>query len=143
MAESEKQNDKNNSNAKEQHPEHDEEEKKEEPNDKENHNKQKQKHKHHAHGKKGHHVHGKGCCHDHDHGEVDEMTFGTSLYQYIDRKNIKCLNESEPGAGKKIFKLYDDRLDASGFVESDVDGELLFTVYFTAEVQLRSIQVTS
>merc|ERR1712130_18781 len=70
------------------------------------------------------------------------MTFGTSLYQFIDKKHIKCLNESVTHAGKAIFKPFDERLDASVFVESDIDGELLFTVYFTAEVQLRSIQLT-
>ncbi len=71
------------------------------------------------------------------------MKFGTSLFQFIDRKHIKCLNESEANSGKKVFKPYDERLDSTISVESNIDGELLFTVYFTAEVQLRSVQLTS
>lgn len=70
------------------------------------------------------------------------MSYGTSLYQFIDKKNIKCLNESQKDSGKKVFKPYEDRLDSTVYVESEIDGELLFTVYFTAEVQLRSIQLT-
>eukprot|EP00485_Elphidium_margaritaceum_P011919 CAMPEP_0202704484 /NCGR_PEP_ID=MMETSP1385-20130828/17159_1 /ASSEMBLY_ACC=CAM_ASM_000861 /TAXON_ID=933848 /ORGANISM="Elphidium margaritaceum" /LENGTH=281 /DNA_ID=CAMNT_0049362523 /DNA_START=50 /DNA_END=895 /DNA_ORIENTATION=+ len=97
----------------------------------------------HAHSHACNHGHGGGgggCQHDHE--SNDPMSFGTSLYQFIDRKNIKCLNESVSAAGKGVFKAFDDRFDATVFVESDVDGELLFTVYFTAEVQLRSIQLT-
>ena len=71
------------------------------------------------------------------------MDYGTSLYQFIDKKNVKCLNEAEQHSGRKVFKPYDERLDPKIFVQSDIDGELLFTVYFTAEVRLRSIQLTS
>jgi len=70
------------------------------------------------------------------------MTFGTSLFQFIDRKHVKCLNEEVANSGKKVFKPYDERLDSTISVESGCDGELLFTVYFTAEVQLRSVQLT-
>eukprot|EP01084_Bolivina_argentea_P101461 181902_1 len=97
-------------------------------------------HSHSGGGCQHNHAHSGGCQHDHDHD--NEMSYGTSLYQFIDKKNVKCLNESVSGAGKGVFKPYDERLDASVFVESDIDGELLFTVYFTVEVQLRSIQLT-
>ena len=97
----------------------------------------------HSHHGLGHHHHGDGHDHGHDHDDGDdEMKFGTSLLQYIDRRNIKCLNESEANSGKKVFKEYDDRLDSTISVESNIDGELLFTVYFTVEVQLRSVQLT-
>jgi len=72
----------------------------------------------------------------------DVMAYGTSLYQFIDKKNVKCLNEHASKAGQSVFKPYDERLDTTLYVESNVDGELLFTVYFTVEVQLRSIQLT-
>jgi len=113
----------------------DKEEKKEQTDTKHNHH----GHQHSASCNHGH-GHSGGCQHDHDSNDI--MSFGTSLYQFIDKRNIKCLNESQPNAGKEVFKPFDDRLDTSLFVESDIDGELLFTVYFTAEVQLRSIQLT-
>ena len=106
-------------------------------------------HSHHGHSHHGHAHHGKcghgGCQHDHSDLETndDVMKFGTSLFQFIDRKHIKCLNEGVANSGNKIFKPFDDRLDSTISVESNIDGELLFTVYFTAEVQLRSVQLTS
>ena len=72
-----------------------------------------------------------------------------SLYQKIDTEKLECLNESEEGAGKTVFKAWEDRLDRDKvsvlqhartmytvtydnaleqFVESDVDEELLFYV---------------
>ena len=34
-----------------------------------------------------------------------------SLYQKIDTEKLECLNESEEGSGKTVFKAWDDRLD--------------------------------
>lgn len=34
-----------------------------------------------------------------------------SLYQKIDTERLECLNESEEGAGKTVFKAWEDRLD--------------------------------
>lgn len=34
-----------------------------------------------------------------------------SLYQKIDTEKLQCLNESEEGAGKTVFKPWDERLD--------------------------------
>ena len=118
------------------------EENKEETHGDDDHNHNDHNHNHSHHGHSHGHSHGSGGC-QHDHENVNEMSYGTSLYQFIDKKNCKCLNEAQKDSGKAVFKPYDERLDTQIFVESDIDGELLFTVYFTAEVQLRSIQLTS
>jgi len=34
-----------------------------------------------------------------------------SLYQKIDVEKLQCLNESEEGSGKTVFKPWEDRLD--------------------------------
>ena len=34
-----------------------------------------------------------------------------SLYQKIDMERLECLNESEEGSGKTVFKAWDDRQD--------------------------------
>ena len=34
-----------------------------------------------------------------------------SLYKKIDIEKVQCLNESEEGAGKFVFKPWDERLD--------------------------------
>ena len=53
------------------------------------------------------HVHSKGCgC-----KELATNEFSQSLYKYINRDGIICLNESVLGSGPKIFKPH----DVSGF----------------------------
>ncbi|XP_064383353.1 PITH domain-containing protein 1-like [Halichondria panicea] len=81
-----------------------------------------------------HHCHGE---HDHDHAEDPAMLY--SLYQKIDTEKLECLNESEEGSGKTVFKAWDDRLDKTKFVESDVDEELLIYVPFTGSVKLKGV----
>lgn len=60
--------------------------------------------------------------HDHDHhhdcaaesSESDylkEIGIQYSLYTKIDMENLECLNETEEGSGKTIFKPYEDRLN--------------------------------
>jgi len=41
---------------------------------------------------------------------------------------VQCLNEEVEGSGRKVFKSWDDRLDRTNFVQSDVDPELLFNI---------------
>ncbi len=38
------------------------------------------------------------------------------------------MNEEKAGSGKSVFKGSDNKLDEAGFVESDIDGELLFII---------------
>jgi len=64
-----------------------------------------------------------------------------SLYKYIDNRQLRCMNESVPGAIAKVFKTWDQRLDKTMFVESDADEELLVTIPFTGSVKLKSFCV--
>lgn len=57
------------------------------------------------------HSHGHGCDGDHDHDETPEMGIQYSLFSKIDIENLECLNESEDGAGKRVFKPWEERLD--------------------------------
>lgn len=53
------------------------------------------------------HCHG----HDHDHGSSDELGLQYNLFEKIDKENLQCLNESVDGAGKTVFKPWNNRLD--------------------------------
>lgn len=86
-----------------------------------------------------------GCGHEHHEHKHDESTAerGTQfhLYQKIDFNKLQCLNEAEEGSGKNVFKPWDERLDTTRFVESDVDEELLFNITFVGHVKLKGIVV--
>ena len=62
-----------------------------------------------------------------------------SLYQKIDLTNLECLNESEEGSGKRVFRPWQNRLDKgeSDCVSSDCDAELLFNLPFTGNIKLK------
>ncbi|XP_012286981.1 PITH domain-containing protein GA19395 [Orussus abietinus] len=79
-----------------------------------------------------------GCGAVHSEGELGVEY---SLYQKIDTENLECLNEYEEGSGVTVFKPWEDRLDRSKFVESDVDEELLFNVPFTGLIKLKGLIV--
>ena len=55
-----------------------------------------------------------------------------SLYQKIDTEKLECLNESEEGSGKTVFKAWDDRLDKTKVIISAVSilGNVHFTLFF-------------
>ena len=91
-----------------------------------------------------------GHSHDHDHSEPDDDTstaLGTSLRPAIDFSSVTCLNESRPGSGKDILKLYEDRFTHEPYLTSqddpDEDPELLLTVPFSEAVGIKSISVKS
>lgn len=59
---------------------------------------------------------GGGHSHDHCGGGGHEHTppelgVAYSLYTRIDIHNVECLNESVEGAGKTVFKAWEDRLN--------------------------------
>lgn len=54
------------------------------------------------------HCHGE---HDHDHSNPAELGFQYNLYAKIDKDNLQCLNETIDGAGKTVFKAWENRLD--------------------------------
>lgn len=88
----------------------------------------------------GHHHHDH---HDHDHVHDDPSERGSqySLYQKIDMLRLQCLNEAEEESGKNVFKSWDERLDLTKFVESDVDEELLFNIPFTGQIKLKAFVI--
>lgn len=59
-----------------------------------------------------HHHHGAGGC-EHSHTHEGDPAVAYSLYQKIDVIHVQCFNESEEGAGKKVFKPWEERLDKS------------------------------
>lgn len=59
----------------------------------------------------GHHHHHGNC--DHAHEVQGDLVHSYSLYQKIDLINCTCLNEHEDGAGKRIFKPWEERLDVT------------------------------
>uniref|UniRef100_A0A060T4I9 ARAD1A17974p n=1 Tax=Blastobotrys adeninivorans TaxID=409370 RepID=A0A060T4I9_BLAAD len=91
-------------------------------------------HDHHDHGG---HDHG----HGHSHTPPPDTNASQSLYQHIYHDNIRTLNEAEPNSGKLVFKKWEDRLDTTDTVESDVDEQLLFFVPFTGLVRLHSLLI--
>ena len=85
-----------------------------------------------------HHHHGHGGC-DHSHEDPVDPALVYSLYQKIDINRVQCYNEHEEGAGAKVFKPWEDRLDTTKYVQSDVDEELLFNIPFTGSVKLKGL----
>lgn len=86
-----------------------------------------------------------GCGHEHHEHKHDlcESERGAQfhLFQKIDLIKLQCLNEAEEGSAKNVFKPWDERLDTTKFVQSDVDEELLFNVPFVGQVKLKGIVV--
>ena len=55
----------------------------------------------------------------------------------MDRERVICLNERLEGMGKRCIKPWDMRLDATEFVDSEVDDpQLIITVPFTVAVKV-------
>ncbi|KAK3912158.1 PITH domain-containing protein GA19395 [Frankliniella fusca] len=83
---------------------------------------------------------GHSCEHQHhDHPVGPESGIEYSLYTKIDTDNLECLNEHIEGAGKSVFKPWEDRLKKDKYVDSDADEELLFNIPFTGNVKLKGI----
>ncbi|XP_043257604.1 PITH domain-containing protein GA19395 [Colletes gigas] len=78
------------------------------------------------------------CGKIHDEGNLG-MEY--SLYKKIDIQNVECLNECQEGSGATVFKPWEDRLDTSRYVESDMDNDLLFNIPFTGNVKLKGLIV--
>ncbi|XP_043685872.1 PITH domain-containing protein GA19395 [Vespula pensylvanica] len=78
------------------------------------------------------------CCCGSIHNDA-ELGVQYNLYKKIDKDNVECLNEYEENSGVTVFKPWEERLDTSKFVESDVDEELLFNIPFTGNVKLKGL----
>ena len=56
------------------------------------------------------HCHHGDCSHNQD---VGDPAVVYSLYNKIDIHKVQCYNEHEEGAGKRVFKQWDQRLDTT------------------------------
>ena len=64
------------------------------------------------------------------------------MFAAIDTSKVRCLNESEAGAGVHPFKAYCQRREPDPRLEShDDDPELLLYVPFTRVVKIKSINI--
>jgi hypothetical protein len=69
-------------------------------------------HHHHHHGHCSHEANDEDHDHhDHDHDDGPDRGMEFSLYQHIDLDKVRCLNESQDGSAKYIFKPWNLRLD--------------------------------
>ncbi|KAA8905392.1 hypothetical protein TRICI_005310 [Trichomonascus ciferrii] len=84
-----------------------------------------------------HHEHGGGGGHT----PPPDTNASQSLYQHINHDHVRALNEAEEGMGRGVFKRWEDRLETSHVLESDVDEQLLIFVPFTGLVRLHSLLV--
>ncbi|GFO13334.1 pith domain-containing protein 1 [Plakobranchus ocellatus] len=88
-----------------------------------------------------------GGGHGHSHGPSDASDAENlkaqeyNLYLKIDMDSLTCLNEEEDGSGKTVFRAFEDRLERTKFVSSDVDEELLFNIPFTGVVKLKGLLI--
>ena len=55
------------------------------------------------------HKHGEGCGCSHE-TKTENMAVLYNLYSKIEKENLECLNESQEGAGKLVFRPWDERL---------------------------------
>jgi hypothetical protein len=78
-----------------------------------------------------------GC----DHQPSDQDSLSCSLFSKIDLDNVKCFNEDQDGSCRKVFRSWDDRLNRSYTVKSDIDQDLLFNIPFCGSVKLKSIVI--
>lgn len=91
----------------------------------------------------------KGCGHGHQEqcscaweAKEQDVDHGGTLYPFINRDNVRGLNESKKDSARLCIKPWVDRKDAKEFVRSvEGDGELIVFVPFTAQVKLKSFCV--
>ena len=90
-------------------------------------------HSHHDHGD---HDHGHG--HGHDHTDDIEPAIQSLIWKQIDFDKIRCLNESETDAGRKIVKkTWQQRFEAEPELVSDADEQLLLFVPYVDSILLQ------
>ncbi|KAL4474146.1 hypothetical protein ABPG72_002871 [Tetrahymena utriculariae] len=84
------------------------------------------------------HVHSSTCgC-----KEYTNVENAQDLYSVIELAGINCLNESQSGKGRCVFKEEDKKLENGDFVQSDEpDPEMIFIIPFTCTVNLKSINI--
>ncbi|KAG8832866.1 hypothetical protein FRC17_000484 [Serendipita sp. 399] len=63
----------------------------------------------------------------------------TNLFRVIDRDRVHGLNLTVPEDAKELIKSWDMREDATKFVDSGVDDQLIINVPFTQNVRVKSV----
>ncbi|KAG8528076.1 uncharacterized protein KY384_006992 [Bacidia gigantensis] len=95
-------------------------------------------HNHHGHGGNGDHDHG----HSHDHSDEIEPALQSSIYKQIEFDNVRCLNESETDAGRRVVeKTFQQRLEPAPELVSDADEQLILFVPFAGVLKLHSVLI--
>lgn len=82
-----------------------------------------------------------GCGHPDAHADDCE---GASLFSSIDLPRVRCLNEADPGACRRVFKPLADRESRAGapLASQSGDTDLLLVVPFTNTVRLKSLCIS-
>eukprot|EP01134_Creolimax_fragrantissima_P002131 CFRG2131T1 len=94
----------------------------------------------HTHG----HGHGRGDGHGHSHDhDSAERGFEYSLYKYIEKDKVTCLNAFDDTQAQTIFRPWDERMSKESNVESDADEQLIINIPFTGHVSIKSIKVVA
>ncbi|KAL9126259.1 MAG: hypothetical protein Q9217_004672 [Psora testacea] len=94
----------------------------------------------HSHREQG----GHGHDHGHDHADDAEPALQSLIWKQIDFDNIRCLNESETDAGRKVVeKTWQQRLEPQPELLSDADEQLLLFLPFAGVLKLHSILIRS
>ncbi|KAF0981147.1 hypothetical protein FDP41_012935 [Naegleria fowleri] len=82
------------------------------------------------------------CEHDHGSHDKNELEgFQQTLFPYIDKIHVRCMNEHKQDACQSIIRPYNERKSTNGYLESAVDSELLLIVPFTVSVNIKSFQI--
>ena len=87
------------------------------------------------------HSHGHSCEHEHDESEKEDFSTAFHLHTKIKDQGFNVLGEEIEGAGRKIFKNYDERQQKIEFTNTDCDPELIFNIPFTGNIKLKSFIV--
>jgi len=90
-----------------------------------------------------HHHHSGGACNcAQQHEESQQRGLEFSLYKYVDTPKVTCLNATNSTASGCVFKPFEQRFDASKFVESNPGShQLILHVPFTGSIKLKSFVI--
>ena len=81
------------------------------------------------------------CC-GHADAHADDCE-GSSLLSSIDTAKLICLNESEPGSVRNVFRPLSERLNKTHSLKSNEgDADLLIQIPFTNAVKIKSICIS-
>lgn len=90
----------------------------------------------HSHHHEGHGDHGHDHGHDHSHDDETEPALQSLIWKQIEFDKIRCLNESESDAGRKVVeKTWQQHLEPQPDLVSDADEQLLLYVPYVPEAR--------